>query len=54
MESEPKELIETESRLVVSRGQGLSEMVEGGQRVQTSSYKMNKFWGTNVQHGGYN
>lgn len=24
-----------------------------GQRVQTFMYKMNKFWGTNVQHGNY-
>ena len=24
-----------------------------GQRVQTSSYKMNKFWGSNVQHANY-
>ena len=21
--------------------------------IQTSSYKMNKFWGSNVQHGDY-
>ena len=24
-----------------------------GQMVQTSSYKINKFWGSNVQHGVY-
>ena len=24
-----------------------------GQRAQTSSYKMNKFWESNVQHGNY-
>ena len=24
---------------------------EVDQRVQTSNYKMNKFWGYNVQHG---
>ena len=23
------------------------------QRVQTSSYKMNKFWGSNAQHSDY-
>ena len=23
------------------------------QRVQTSSHKINKFWGSNVQHGDY-
>ena len=22
-----------------------------GQRVQTSTYKMNNFWGSNIQHG---
>ena len=26
---------------------------EGGQKVQNSSYKVNKFWGSNVQHGTY-
>ena len=24
---------------------------EGGQKVQTSSYKISKSWGCNVQHG---
>ena len=24
-----------------------------GQKAQASSYKMNKFWGSNIQHGGY-
>ena len=24
---------------------------DAGERVQTPSYKMNKFWGSNVQHG---
>ena len=28
-------------------------MGERGQKVQTSSYKMNKLWGCNVQHGDY-
>ena len=32
-----------------SRGIG-----EGGQKVQTSNYKINKFWGCNVQHDNYN
>ena len=39
------------------QGQGgeglLGEMVEGGQRVQTSSFNMNKFSGCNVQNGDY-
>lgn len=31
----------------------MEEMGEGGQRVQISSYKMNKFWGSNIQHSDY-
>lgn len=26
---------------------------DASQRVQTSSYKVNKFWGSNVQYGDY-
>ena len=47
-------LIETESRLVVaSVGKGVREMDKGGYRIQTSSCKINKFWGCNEQHGNY-
>ena len=28
-------------------------MGEGGQKVKTSSYKINKFWAGNVHHGDY-
>ena len=28
-------------------------MGDGGQKLQTSSYKINKSWGCNVQHGDY-
>ena len=47
--------INTENRLVVARGEGweVHEMGEGGQKVQTSSYKTNKFRRCNVQHGEY-
>ena len=31
----------------------VGKMGEGGQKVQTSSYKINKSWGCNVQHGDY-
>ena len=31
----------------------LGEMGDVGQRVETSSYAMNKFWGSNVQQGDY-
>ena len=34
------------------RGRGWgSEMGEGSQEVQISDYKINKSWGSNVQHG---
>ena len=35
------------------KGWGVGEMGEGGQKVQTSSYKINKSWGCNVQHVDY-
>ena len=31
----------------------MEDIGNGGQRVHTSSYKMNKFWRSNVQHGDY-
>lgn len=44
--------IETERKMVVSRGYG--DRGSGGYvRVYTSSYKMNLFWTSIVQHGGY-
>ena len=45
--------IDTQNRLVVagSGGWRLGEMGEEGQRVPTCSYKINKSWGCNVQHG---
>ena len=41
---------------MVTRGGGLGEgeLDEGGQKVQTSSYKINKHYGCNVQHDKYN
>lgn len=36
-----------------SGGLGVGEINEGGQRVQTLSYKMHKFRRCTVQHGGY-
>ena len=47
---------EKEIRFVVTKGMGLGEgeLEEGGQKVQTSSYKINKYWGCNVQHDKYN
>ena len=48
-------LIETGRRLVAARiGEWkVEEMDDGGQRVQISSYKINRFQGCNVQHGDY-
>lgn len=39
-------LIETEHRSVVARGRGLGvgKVSEGGEKVQTSSHKINEFW----------
>ena len=51
-----------ENRWLVARGGqwGVGETseewekwVKGGQKVQTSSYKINKSWGCNVQRGNY-
>ena len=40
-------LISTQNKLVVARGRGWSvdDMGEGGQKVQTSGYKISKSWG---------
>ena len=38
---------------VVSKTQRVGEIGEGGQRVEISSYKRNRSWGSNVQHGDY-
>ena len=48
-------LIDTENRLVVARSEGkrVGEIGEGGQNPHNSSYKINKLWGCNVQHGDY-
>ena len=55
MESRKTKLIEKEIRFAVIRGRGLGmeELGEGGQKVQTSSYKVNTSRGCNVQHDDY-
>ena len=35
------------------QGGGVGELDEGGQKVQTSGYKINKYWGYNVQYDDY-
>ena len=47
MESKKAELRETESRMVVVRGLVRGKRIVG-HGVQTSTYKINKFWGSNV------
>ena len=46
-------LIGTENRLVVARGRGwkVGEMGEETQKVQTSSYRIKKSYGHNIQQG---
>ena len=51
MESKKAEVKDMENR-PVNAGTG-GKMGKGGQRVQTSIYKINKSWGCNVQHGDY-
>ena len=45
----------TENRSLVARGRGqrMGRMGEGGQKVQTSGYKIHMFWECNVHHGDY-
>ena len=44
----------TESRVVVTRGWGWGKWGDDGRRVQAASFRMDKFWGSNVQHEYYN
>lgn len=41
------------NRVNVAKGMGARELGEADQRVQTSSDKMNRFWGSNIQHGDH-
>ena len=47
--------IETENRLVVTKSWSRKRGDVGlsGQRIQISSHKMNKFWGSDMQYGDY-
>ena len=49
------ELIDTETELVVAkvRWWGVGKIDKGCQKLQTSSYKINKSWGDSVQHGNH-
>ena len=45
-------LIHTENRLVAAEegGMGIGKMREGRQKIQTSSYKIKKSWGYNINN----
>ena len=47
-----KKIIEKEIRLVVTKDKelGEGELEEGGQKVQNSTRKVNKYQGCNIQH----
>ena len=53
--SKKTEPMEIEFRFVIAGGgdSGVGQLDKGGQKVQLSSYKINKFWGGNTQHGDY-
>ena len=44
----------TENTVLVARNLGIREMGNVGQSVQTSRYKMNVFWGSDVQCSEHN
>ena len=43
--------MDTENRLMVARDGRVGKMGGGGQKMQISSYKINKSWECKVQHG---
>ena len=46
-------LIETERRMVATRDLGMRKWGDLGQKVQTSSFKMNKLCRSNMYYGDY-
>ena len=53
MESKKAKLVETESRILADRSWGWGKCGDVGKRIETSIYKMNKFWESNGQYGDY-
>ena len=51
--SKKSKCIETDTETIVTKGWGWGKRGDVDQRVQTSSCKTNKFWGSNVQHSDY-
>ena len=54
LQEQTNKLIEKEFRFVVTRSRGgcgvWGGLDEGNQKIEISSYKINKYWGCNVQH----
>lgn len=48
MESKIIELLETDSRMAVARGQGVGKREDVGERGQIFCYKMNEFQGSKM------
>ena len=53
VQSEKAKFIEKESQMVGPGAAEQGKRGDAGPRVQTSSYKTNKFWGSNVQCDNY-
>ena len=53
LKKKKKKLIDREQVCSCQRWGG-GQMREGGQKVQSSNYKINKSWKCNVQHGDSN
>lgn len=47
--------MDTKNRLVVATGKewGAGKCIKGMKKIETFSYKINKSWEYNVQHGDY-
>ena len=43
--------LERKNRMRVARGWGWGKWGDTGLSLQTSSYRINKYWGSNTQHG---
>lgn len=46
-------LIFSIAEINISRGWEVRELGDGGQEIQTSSYKIHELWGSKVQHGNW-
>ena len=47
------QLVEAKDRMWLPGTEEWEKWKDADQRIQAFSFKMNNFWGTNVQHGDY-